>query len=294
MNASKVLWSREAARYVGERDSVFAFPGAALELFDKTGGLKVFHAVDAHPAAHNASLAAANADKAEFYPRWLERRIAKELQLADVILVPSMRTATQMIANGVDASRVRVLPYGAETGLFRPQELPNVADRPVVLYVGQFSSRKGVASLIEAAADSPVELWLVGNPFTPSLRSISPPSNIRVIEPLGHADLARLYNSADAFAIPTAEDACSLVALEAAAAGLPVYSTIHNGATEILPKQERLSLGSGSVSEIRLRLASVPKLSFAERSKNTRAAEHSGLRDWSEYAQAALREISLG
>jgi UDP-glucose:(heptosyl)LPS alpha-1,3-glucosyltransferase len=42
------------------------------------------------------------------------------------------------------------------------------------------------------------------------------------------------YREADFFVLPTKHDPCSLVVLEALAMGLPVISTVFNGATEIM------------------------------------------------------------
>jgi UDP-glucose:(heptosyl)LPS alpha-1,3-glucosyltransferase len=43
------------------------------------------------------------------------------------------------------------------------------------------------------------------------------------------------YQAADFFVLPTRHDPCSLVVLEALAMGVPVISTIFNGACEIMP-----------------------------------------------------------
>jgi UDP-glucose:(heptosyl)LPS alpha-1,3-glucosyltransferase len=45
---------------------------------------------------------------------------------------------------------------------------------------------------------------------------------------------ADFYVAADFFVLPTSHDSCSLVVLEALAMGLPVISTIFNGACEIM------------------------------------------------------------
>jgi UDP-glucose:(heptosyl)LPS alpha-1,3-glucosyltransferase len=42
------------------------------------------------------------------------------------------------------------------------------------------------------------------------------------------------YREADFFVLPTKHDPCSLVVLEALAMGLPVISTVFNGATEVM------------------------------------------------------------
>src|SRR5205814_2387771 len=48
------------------------------------------------------------------------------------------------------------------------------------------------------------------------------------------SDPVRYYRTADFFVLPTKHDPCSLVVLEALAMGLPVISTVFNGACEIM------------------------------------------------------------
>jgi UDP-glucose:(heptosyl)LPS alpha-1,3-glucosyltransferase len=43
-----------------------------------------------------------------------------------------------------------------------------------------------------------------------------------------------VYRAADFFVLPTRHDPCSLVVLEALAMGLPVISTVFNGASEVM------------------------------------------------------------
>ena len=50
----------------------------------------------------------------------------------------------------------------------------------------------------------------------------------------GHLDVAVLCAAADALLLPTRYDAFANVCLEAAAAGIPVITSAHNGAAEIL------------------------------------------------------------
>jgi len=47
-------------------------------------------------------------------------------------------------------------------------------------------------------------------------------------------DPVSFYRAADFFLLPTRHDPCSLVVLEALAMGLPVISTVFNGACEIM------------------------------------------------------------
>ena len=47
-------------------------------------------------------------------------------------------------------------------------------------------------------------------------------------------DMRGLYGAADMLLLPTRRDTCSLVVLEALAMGLPVITTLQNGASEVM------------------------------------------------------------
>ena len=49
-----------------------------------------------------------------------------------------------------------------------------------------------------------------------------------------HSDIRECYAASDFFVLPTYYDPCSLVVLEALACGLPVITTLQNGAGELI------------------------------------------------------------
>jgi glycosyltransferase involved in cell wall biosynthesis len=101
-----------------------------------------------------------------------------------------------------------------------------------------------------------------------------------------------LLSRADAFVIPTIEDACSLVALEAAAVGLPIITTTRNGATEILPVALSTLVEPGSSSDLRNALISVERLSEDDRLQNQRLTYTSGLlRSWMQYGEQVIGDL---
>src|SRR6202000_1194572 len=79
-------------------------------------------------------------------------------------------------------------------------------------------------------------LLVVGHPRTTPYerlaRSLGIADNIRFLGP--RRDVQHCYFAADFLVHPTFYDPCSLVVLEALACGLPVITTRHNGASELL------------------------------------------------------------
>jgi len=111
---------------------------------------------------------------------------------------------------------------------------------PVILYVGSGYQRKGVATLLEALArmkTGGAEVWIVG-------RDKAEARYRRLADRLGIAtrtrffggveDVRPFYGAADVFCLPTRYDPLPNAALEALACGLPVVTTPHCGAAELL------------------------------------------------------------
>jgi UDP-glucose:(heptosyl)LPS alpha-1,3-glucosyltransferase len=156
--------------------------------------------------------------------------------IAEYYPLPSDRLAT--LFNAVDLDKFNPAD--------RPQSRRDVRERlglaasdRVALFMAQDFARKGLAAAIDAVAlvcEPALRLIVVGKE--------SPAQYIRQAASRGIAsqiifagstdDPADYYRAADFFVLPTRHDPCSLVVLEALAMGLPVISTIRNGACEIM------------------------------------------------------------
>lgn len=299
MHISKRIFDRHAAPQLTASPNVLAFPGACKKTFQDLPGhaRKIFHAVDAHPRSHNEALLEhldRRAVRAELYPNWLVDTIEEELELADVILVPSKLVETQMLSHGVSQEKILVRPYGVDVDLFTIKEDKveiTTRQRPLVLYVGQISQRKGLGTLISAVKGMKLSLLLVGNLFDKEILA-DLPANVSYLPPQSHESLAILYNQADVFALPTLEDACSLVALEAAAVGIPVITTFNNGAAEILPEKIVTIVPPGDVAALRTSLSGVETLSGKQRLRNRETVIMSSLvTNWDEYVVGTLKRL---
>jgi glycosyltransferase involved in cell wall biosynthesis len=111
------------------------------------------------------------------------------------------------------------------------------------LYVGALTELKGVRLLLQAwrsfAMGAPdAELIIVGDgnlklEMKDSCSSFSLPG-VQFTGHLAPQAVSEQYSNADVFILPTLQDLFSLVVLEAMAAGLPILTTIFNGAREFV------------------------------------------------------------
>jgi UDP-glucose:(heptosyl)LPS alpha-1,3-glucosyltransferase len=110
-------------------------------------------------------------------------------------------------------------------------------DHVIGLLVANDFERKGLAEAVRAAGQ------LRGEPFTLAVAGKQDTARYQQQAGREHANVVFLpfipdprpyYAAADFFVLPTRHDPCSLVVLEALAMGLPVVSTVFNGACEIM------------------------------------------------------------
>jgi glycosyltransferase involved in cell wall biosynthesis len=147
---------------------------------------------------------------------------------------PAMRRAIRVVANGVDATVFR--PDPATRRQIRA-ELGVDEWEPLALFVGGDWRRKGLAYAVDALASAKAwHLAIAGagdaEPLISRARSAGTHSRLHFLGTVG--DMPRLYAAGDAFVFPTAYEAFPLVALEAAASGLPLLVTHVNGVEDLL------------------------------------------------------------
>jgi glycosyltransferase involved in cell wall biosynthesis len=238
-----------ARRWVERSDCVVGYEGFALPAFEYAKALGTRSAVLNYPVAHHRQRRRVRLEEIarepgfestwpdfDDWPAGHEQRLDDEIGLADAILVGSTYAADSFVAEGVDRSKVRVVPYGVDLQTFRPGPASTPKPGFQVIYAGQLTQRKGLAYLLRgyqqfARADS--RLTLVGS-------TVGDPS---ALAPFAHLfdhvphqtrpALADRYRAADVFVFPTLIEGMPLVVLEAMACGLPVIVTA-NGPGDIV------------------------------------------------------------
>jgi UDP-glucose:(heptosyl)LPS alpha-1,3-glucosyltransferase len=149
----------------------------------------------------------------------------------------------------VAQDKLRLIYNGVDTAHFHPglREAHRAALRGkvgvgeaegVVLFVGSGFERKGVATLLEAAAVLPgIHVWVVGRDraqaaFQRRAARLGIAERVRFFGP--QPDVRPFYGAADLFCLPTLYDPFPNAALEALASGLPLVTTTTSGAAELV------------------------------------------------------------
>jgi UDP-glucose:(heptosyl)LPS alpha-1,3-glucosyltransferase len=146
------------------------------------------------------------------------------------------------------ADRAITIPNGVDVDTFAPgsrreeaaalrERLQLAPDRLVAIFVGSEWGRKGLEPAIRALAQAEGwDLLVVGNGDRERYARLADELGVTgAVHWLGvSSDVAPIYQLADAFVFPTAYEAFPLVALEAAASGLPILATPVNGIRELV------------------------------------------------------------
>jgi glycosyltransferase involved in cell wall biosynthesis len=183
-----------------------------------------------------------------------------ELNKLDQVWIPSKWGKNILIMNGVDKYKIKVVPEGVNTEVFKLIE--NLPENNITrlkgfkfLNIGKYEGRKNTDLLIRAFdeefnKEEEVFLFLQSyNAFIPNfnMNQILDSMNLRnrekiyVISPLKkHNDLSVIYNSCDCFVYPTRAEGWGLPLIEALSCGMNAIACNNGGQSEYLynPKQE--------------------------------------------------------
>jgi glycosyltransferase involved in cell wall biosynthesis len=183
------------------------------------------------------------------FPEVLIRRMEREYQLADYIVVNSS-AAKESFAQFGHSKKTVLVHTGVDANFFSPQEpyeVPPSADRshPVfrVCYVGRIEFAKGLGYLLEAwkrLALRDAELLLVGEvkpEIVPLLKSYTG-SNVFTTGFAPRAEVARHYHRSNLFVFPSSNEGLAQVLLEAMASGLVTVATDRSGACECITHEK--------------------------------------------------------
>jgi glycosyltransferase involved in cell wall biosynthesis len=154
------------------------------------------------------------------------------------------------------ASRARRVPLGVDLAMFAPGRVPRNGGPQRILHVASLSGVKDQATLLSAAAalrerGHAFQLDIVGTgPLEPDLRSLAGclglSENIRWRGAVPHDQMPGAYQRADLFVLSSRHEAQGMVALEAAACGVPVVGTAVGVIPELRPAARAIRVGDAA------------------------------------------------
>lgn len=231
----------------GEAGTVYAFNGAALEIFEAVRARELGTVLDqtAAPWRWNRSMLQA---EVRDWPGWedepaeldvsgrlLEREEA-EWRLADAIVCGSEFCRDALLEAGVDARKCHVIPTTFLGSVFAADDetMPNNQHRGElrVLFAGTLQLRKGIQYLYEAAKQlggEPVRIRAVGPSMLSEAANARLAEHIELKGAIPRADMEEHYRWADVLVLPTLSEGSANVCHEAMAAGVPVITTREAG-----------------------------------------------------------------
>jgi glycosyltransferase involved in cell wall biosynthesis len=153
-----------------------------------------------------------------------------EWELADIIICPSEFVRRNVVARGGPAERCVVVPYGIDPQ-FPAQEIIRIGGPLRILTVGEVGLRKGSPYVAEAARvlGKSATFRMAGpSTLSPEIKArLSQSVELRGIVP--RAEIAKEYEWADVFLLPSICEGSATAIYEALAAGLPVICTENAG-----------------------------------------------------------------
>lgn len=204
------------------------------------------HRLDLPLVATFHTLARVKAEAGDAEPAAREAAEAQVIGCCDAICASNPVEADQLVDfYGADPGRIELVPPGVDHAFFSPGERRGARaalgldDRPTLLFVGRVQPLKGLTVAVGALAELPdhrARLVVVGGPSGPDgpaelararqlTQELGVADRIVFVPPRPHHLLSTYYRAADVVLVPSRSESFGLVALEAAACGVPVVAS---------------------------------------------------------------------
>lgn len=243
---NRLFGDRVVRRGFDGSDIVWGFNGASLEIFQhaRKQGIKCILEQSISPRQIELELLAEEVSR---WPEWqmnragpsasdsdpLSDREEAEWMLADTIVCGSAFVAEGLRQRNVPIEKLRVVPYGVNTGYFQASSTNSPAGTLNVLFVGEVGLRKGIPYLLEAvrALNRPLSIHtrLVGpiNVNSEPLREYA--EWCEVLGSVPRLRMVEMYRWADILVLPSLCEGSATATYEAMACGLPIVTTRNTG-----------------------------------------------------------------
>lgn len=220
----------------------------------------------------------------------------RELQLADMVVVPSELVRDSLKLAPAFKGRVEVVPYGCPEASERPSVVARPQGRLRVLYVGSLNQGKGLAYLAEAMSglEGVAELTVIGS------RTADKPCAAldaflaahRHRSGLSHSEVLAEMREHDVLVLPTLYEGLALVLLEAMACGMAVVTTPRSGLGDLIQDgREGFVVPIRSAEAIRERLKRLAADEGLLKSMRSAALDWSCEHSWQRFREGIRRVV---
>ena len=241
---AKAFGARALGAGAGAHDMLYAFKGAALEIFEGAGP-KTIKILEQSILPYDPTTRLLGTEQeqwgdwyrkpAEF--QFLERTVDREKRewaLADLIVTASEFVRQGLLECGVPDRKIAVVPYGIPLPEIAP---PRERVGPLrILFAGMVGLRKGAHHLLrslEEFAPEDVQAVFAGDcELSPDVQERYK-TRATFLGRVPRAQMTSLYRDSDVFVLPSIVEGSATVTYEAMATGLPIITTANAGSLVI-------------------------------------------------------------
>lgn len=223
------------------------------------------------------------------------RRKTKEIELADVVICPSLAVLDSLPRTIQSSKKCIVAEFGSPSSL-GTHSAPPGGNLLRILFAGSMTQRKGLADLFtafKALSRRDISLVVMGSPVAPPAFYREEFPDFVHQPPRPHSEVLALMETCDALVLPSIVEGRALVQQEAMSRGLPLIVTANAGGEDLIVEgetgflvpirsPERLAERIAWLADHRNMLADMRL--FARR----KAAEYT----WESYAEKILNAIA--
>jgi glycosyltransferase involved in cell wall biosynthesis len=225
-------------------------------------------------------------------------KIRWTLENAAGVIAVSAALKNAMVALGISAEKIAVIPNGVDSERFHPidraearKELGLLESGRVIVSVGALLRVKGHSLLIDAFAKlaprhSDLRLYIVGEgksreELENQVRALGLADRISLVGIKPNEQLAAWYSAADVMCLASSREGMPNVVLESLACGTPVVATRVGGTPEVLVSDDLGILVNQGADEI----GSALEDALNRHWDRTAIVNHARRRDWKEVAE---------
>ena len=182
---------------------------------------------------------------------WLDKKQYTCKRVSRIIAISDMIKSDIIKYHNIESKRIDVVYNGVDLKRFNPdnksiyrkamREKLSLGEELVILYISNNFRLKGLFTLIKSMGElkksgKDFKALIIGRgnnaPYRKMAKRLDCQENLIF---LGHVgEIEKYYAASDLYVHPTFYDSCSLVVTEALASGLPVITTIYDGASGVM------------------------------------------------------------